>query len=323
MDYDNICHTEERRQRENRKKNGIKNAYDSTAREHSGEGEWFMDELAFSPYKTGGRYAESKPALTYIIQRMQKLHLDIASRDKIIGSPATDLIQQWAKEEASEIQHVYISMLDDPSQDHHAHLLQAYNQDATVRVHKFRRTPALFEGIPLSEKTCVYEWDRTEEIERERVRTIIGVKQTLQKEEANSSHPQVNTKNTKEEANTSRLPAKTSTTHVYPSPPRKKAALQAYGSRDEDIKGLSTLYVDHTQTVLDDLNAEAETRFQAFIANEGANLTDQVSEDDDDRDQYSDPYVSTHSTLPSPPRKKGGINIDNKYWKRENPAPPP
>jgi hypothetical protein len=60
----------------------------------------------------------------------------------------------------------------------------------------------LFEGIALSEKTCVCEWDRTEEIERKRVRTIIGVKQTLQKEEANSSHQQVNTKNTKEEANT-------------------------------------------------------------------------------------------------------------------------
>jgi hypothetical protein len=83
VDYDNICHTEERRQRENRKKNGIKNAYDSTAREHSGEDEWFMDELAFSPYKTGGRYAESKPALTYI-NFLSRPHPFFISRGKYI-----------------------------------------------------------------------------------------------------------------------------------------------------------------------------------------------------------------------------------------------
>ena len=72
------------------------------------------------------------------------------------------------------------------------------------------------------------------------------------------------------------------------------------------------------------MNDEAESRFQAFLANEGSRLTEQVSDDDDDddNDQYSDPYVSQYSTLPSPPRKTGGINIDNKYWKREEPAPP-
>jgi hypothetical protein len=115
-----------------------------------------------------------------------------------------------------------LSMLDDPPQDHHAHILRTYNQQATERAHQLRRTPALFEGIPLSEKTCVYEWDRTEEIERERVSKITGAKQTLQKEEANASHKQVITKNTKEAAATSRPPAKTSPTQVHPPPPPKK-----------------------------------------------------------------------------------------------------
>ena len=63
VDYENTCHTEERRQRENRKKKGIKNAYDSTATGCSGEGEWFMDELDSPPYKSGGQHADSKPAL--------------------------------------------------------------------------------------------------------------------------------------------------------------------------------------------------------------------------------------------------------------------
>ena len=149
-------------------------------------------------------------------------HHTTHAEDKIHGSPATNLIQQRAKDEASEIQHVYLSMLDDPPQDHHAHILRTYNQQATERAHQLRRTPALFEGIPLSEKTCVYEWDRTEEIERERVSKITGAKQTLQKEEANASHKQVITKNTKEEADTSRPPAKTSPTQVHPPPPEKR-----------------------------------------------------------------------------------------------------
>jgi hypothetical protein len=277
VDDDNMCHTEERRQRENRKRKGVKNAYDSTTTECSGEGEWFMDELAFSAYKPGGQCAESKPALSYIIQRMQHLHLEIAARQKNSGSPAKDLMLQWAKEEASQTQHVCLSVLDDPCQTHHANVLQAYHQDASARAHNLRRTPFLFDGIALSEKTCVCEWDRTEEIERDIVRTIIGVKQTLKKEEANSSHRQVNTKNTKEEANTSRARAIDRDMQVHPSPPRKKTALHACGSRDEAIKGLSTLYIDKTQAQLNELNEDAESTFQAFLkSKEGSHLQGQV-----------------------------------------------
>jgi len=76
--------------------------------------------------------------------------------------------------------------------------------------------------------------------------------------------------------------------------------------------------------LLDELNDEAETRFQAFLASDGSRLSDHIHNDDNDdnHDPYSDPYVSPYSTLPSPPRNTGVINIDNKYWKTVEPAPP-
>jgi hypothetical protein len=78
-------------------------------------GSWFMDALAFVQHKPDGERAKSKPALSCITQRVQDLHLDIASREKLIGTPATDLIQQWAKEEASAMQGACMLVLDTPS----------------------------------------------------------------------------------------------------------------------------------------------------------------------------------------------------------------
>jgi hypothetical protein len=172
VDIENVCHGEEHRQREHRKRAGVKNAYDSTS--HSGEGPWFMDALAFVQYKPDGEYANSKPALSYIIQRMQDIHLEIASREKVIGTPATDLIQQWAKEEARAIQDVYALMLDTPSPDQHADILRQYHLAALNRVYKLRQSDDLFKNIQSSEKACIYKWDRKESVSRNRLESLIG-----------------------------------------------------------------------------------------------------------------------------------------------------